>query len=210
MWESLATSRRQDRVLHGAAKWTGLVASFFLYPAWLIGERLAGPLRAFLDRRAHADLPVPPAPTSAHSADTVRELQELPHRLRFARTTTLRKGWSDASTFLLNQKRQTINFAYAYPRQFTYEYVEAADGERVAAQIATHETPRPGLIVVHGLLSSRHFDYVREIAVRAYYEWGFNVAAIDLRSFGLTEISPARRARPGGRRARTSCMSRGA
>jgi predicted alpha/beta-fold hydrolase len=32
------------------------------------------------------------------------------------------------------------------------------------------------------------FDYVREIAVRAYYDWGFNVAAVDLRSFGLTDM----------------------
>jgi predicted alpha/beta-fold hydrolase len=41
---------------------------------------------------------------------------------------------------------------------------------------------------VHGLFSTRRFDYVREIAVRAYYEWGFNVAAVDLRSFGLTGL----------------------
>ena len=29
---------------------------------------------------------------------------------------------------------------------------------------------------------------MRQIAVRAYYEWGFNVAAVDLRSFGLTKL----------------------
>jgi predicted alpha/beta-fold hydrolase len=43
--------------------------------------------------------------------------------------------------------------------------------------------------VVHGLFSSRRFDYVREIAVRAYFEWGFNVLALDLRSFGLTNLT---------------------
>jgi pimeloyl-ACP methyl ester carboxylesterase len=48
--------------------------------------------------------------------------------------------------------------------------------------------PRPGLIVVHGLFSTRRFDYVREPAVRAFFEWGFNVAAVDLRSFGLTGL----------------------
>ena len=51
------------------------------------------------------------------------------------------------------------------------------------------EAARPGLIVVHGLFTSSRFDYVRQIAVRAYYEWGFNVAAIDLRSFGMTELT---------------------
>ena len=50
----------------------------------------------------------------------------------------------------------------------------------------------PALIVVHGLFTSSRFDYVRQIAVRAFYEWGFNVAALDLRSFGMTELtSPA-------------------
>ena len=53
------------------------------------------------------------------------------------------------------------------------------------------EAARPGLIVVHGLFTpSSKFDYVRSIAVRAYYEWGFNVAAIDLRSFGAGPRSP--------------------
>jgi pimeloyl-ACP methyl ester carboxylesterase len=45
--------------------------------------------------------------------------------------------------------------------------------------------------VVHGLFSSRRFDYVRQIAIRAYYEWGFNVLALDLRSFGLTNLTSA-------------------
>ena len=80
---------------------------------------------------------------------------------------------------------------YRYPGQFKDHIVEGADGERIAASIALQEAARPGLIVVHGLFTSSRFDYVRQIAVRAYYEWGFN-AALDLRSFGMTELtSPA-------------------
>ena len=59
---------------------------------------------------------------------------------------------------------------------------------RIAASVALQDAPRPGLIVVHGLFTTRRFDYVREPAVRAFYEWGFNVAAVDLRSFGLTGL----------------------
>ena len=45
---------------------------------------------------------------------------------------------------------------------------------------------------MHGVFTSSRFDYVRQIAVKAFYEWGFNVAALDLRSFGLSELtSPA-------------------
>jgi predicted alpha/beta-fold hydrolase len=81
---------------------------------------------------------------------------------------------------------------YRYPGQFKDHIVEGADGERIAASIALQEAARPGLIVVHGIFTSSRFDYVRSIAVRAYYEWGFNVAVLDLRSFGMTELtSPA-------------------
>ena len=41
MWESLATSRRQDRVLHGVAKLVNVLAGALILPVWLIGQRLA-------------------------------------------------------------------------------------------------------------------------------------------------------------------------
>jgi predicted alpha/beta-fold hydrolase len=189
MWESLATNRRQDRVLHGAAKLVNVVVGLVMFPVWLLGQRLAGPLSALLRGRAKP-MPLPPAPLSApQSLDSVlAELQRIPHRLRPSRSATLRKGLADLSMFILSQKRQTALFGYSYPRQFEYHYLEGADGERIAASVAVHEESRPGLIVVHGLVSSRLFDYVREIAVRAYYDWGFNVVVPDLRSFGLTEM----------------------
>ena len=61
---------------------------------------------------------------------------------------------------------------YRYPGQFKDHIVEGADGERIAASIALQEAARPALIVVHGLFTSSRFDYVRQIAVRAFYEWG--------------------------------------
>jgi predicted alpha/beta-fold hydrolase len=188
MWESLATNRRQDRVLHGAAKLLNVVAGLAMFPLWLLGQRIAGRIAAFLGKRdKRIALPNPPA--SVQSLDAVlAELQRIPHKLRPSRSATLRKGLADLSMFILSQKRQTTLFGYSYPRQFEYHYFEGADGERIAASVATHEEPRPGLIVVHGLVSSRLFDYVREIAVRAYYDWGFNVVVPDLRSFGLTEM----------------------
>jgi predicted alpha/beta-fold hydrolase len=188
MWEALAHSRRQDRVLHGAAKALNVVAGAAMIPLWVGGQRATGWLDRTLARRARPpELPVPPA--GPRDLDgVVAELKSLPRRIHRSPSATARKGIADLSMFTLAQKRQTVNFGYAYPRQFEYHYFEGADGERIAATVATHSTPRPGLVVVHGLLTTRLFDYVREIAVRAYYEWGFNVAAIDLRSFGLTEM----------------------
>jgi predicted alpha/beta-fold hydrolase len=189
MWETLGSGPRQDRVLHGAAKAFNLALGLIMIPAWLVGQRLVAPLRrllGLLDRPVR-DLPLP-ASTGGDLDSLLAELKALPHQLRPKRSAVMKKGLADISMFFLAQKRQTINFGYAYPRQFEYHYFEGADGERIAASVALQEEPRPGLVVVHGLLSTRLFDYVRAIAVRAYYEWGFNVAAVDLRSFGLTEM----------------------
>jgi predicted alpha/beta-fold hydrolase len=189
MWESLATNRRQDRVLHGAAKGLNVVVALALIPLWTLGQRVAGLLGGWLAQRGDGAHPLPlPGPGERDLDSLLSDLQAIPSRLRPWPWATQRKGIADMSMFLLGSKRQTVNLGYSYPRQFEYHYVEGADGERVAAAIATHDEPRPGIVVVHGLLSSRLFDYVREIAVRAYYDWGFNVAAIDLRSFGVTEM----------------------
>jgi predicted alpha/beta-fold hydrolase len=189
MWESLGSGPRQDRVLHGAAKAFNLALGLVMIPAWLVGQRLVAPLRRLLARldRPRQDLPLP-VPGDGDLDSLLNELRSIPSRLHPARWALMKKGLADLSMFFLAQKRQTLNLGYAYPSQFEYHYFEGADGERIAASLALQEEPRPGLVIVHGLLSTRLFDYVRAIAVRAYYEWGFNVAAVDLRSFGLTEM----------------------
>jgi predicted alpha/beta-fold hydrolase len=189
MWESLATTRRQDRVLHGFAKLANIAAGFVLFPLWLLGQRLGTPVRRVMSR-LHADrgpLPVPPRRERSMDA-LMAELEALPHQLHRSRTAELRKGLSDWAPFVLAQHRHSTTFGYAYPSQFRHVNFHGADGVPIAATLALHESERPGLIVVHGLFSTHMFDYVREIAVRAYYDWGFNVAAVDLRSFGLTDM----------------------
>ncbi|MEK6277053.1 MAG: alpha/beta hydrolase [Actinomycetota bacterium] len=189
MWEGLGTTRRQDRVLHGAAKALNVVVGIIALPIWLIAQRISGPLRRWLDRGAAGadELPVPPPRERSMSA-LMGDLEAIPSHLHSTPWAEPRKGLADMATFVLTQHQETANVGYAYPRQFHQEVVEGADGVRIAATVALHDTPRPGLIVVHGLFTTRRFDYVRQIAVRAFYEWGFNVAAVDLRSFGLTGL----------------------
>ncbi len=189
MWESLATTRRQDRVLHGAAKLINILVGIVVTPLWLIGQRLAGPARRLLARRGPEPGPLPvPAPVERSMDSLMGELEALPHRLHRSDTAQLRKGLADWTPFVVAQHRHTVGWGYSYPSQFRHDHFAGADGERIAAMVAVHDRPRPGLVVVHGLFSNRLFDYVREIAVRAYYEWGFDVAAVDLRSFGATEL----------------------
>jgi predicted alpha/beta-fold hydrolase len=193
MWEHLATTRRQDRVLHGAAKALNVVIGLIALPLWLIGQRLMGPVRrliATLGSEDEAGLPVP-AERGSSMDDLMADLERIPQHLEPRPFAELRKGFADISTFVLSQLRETSGLGYSYPAQFTDHVFEGADGERIAATIAIHDSPRPALIVVHGLFTSRRFDYVRQIAVEAFYEWGFNVAAVDLRSFGLTNYTSA-------------------
>jgi predicted alpha/beta-fold hydrolase len=194
MWEGLARTERQDRVLHGAAKLVNVVLGIVLLPLWLFGQLIGGRVRdllASLERRSRRPLAVPPERERTMDA-LMRDLREIPNHLRHSDFAELRRGFADISNFVVAQHREGAVIGYRYPGQFKDHIVEGADGERIAASIALQEATRPALIVVHGLFTNSRFDYVRQIAVRAYYEWGFNVAAVDLRSFGMTELtSPA-------------------
>ena len=120
------------------------------------------------------------------------DLEAIPNHLHHSEPAMVRKGLADLSTFVLGQParggqpRLRVSGAVLGPR------VRGRRWRADRGQVGLHEGGgRPGLIVVHGLFSSRRFDYVRQIAVRAYYEWGFNVLALDLRSFGLTNLTSA-------------------
>ena len=189
MWEGLARTERQDRVLHGAAKLANLLLGIILLPLWLFGQLIGGRVRDFLrglERRGRR--PLRPARARAHhGCPNGRSPRDSPTAAppNFAE---LRRGFADISNFVVAQHREGAVIGYRYPGQFKDHIVEGADGERIAASIALQEAARPALIVVHGLFTSSRFDYVRQIGVRAFYEWGFNVAALDLRSFGMTEL----------------------
>jgi predicted alpha/beta-fold hydrolase len=194
MWEGLARTERQDRVLHGTAKLANVLLGIVLLPLWIFGQLIGGRVRNLmmaLERRSKRPLPVPPERERTMDA-LMRDLQAIPEHLRHSDFAELRKGLADISNFVVAQNREGAVIGYRYPAQFKDHIVEGADGERIAASIALQEAARPSLIVVHGLFTNSRFDYVRQIAVRAFYEWGFNVAALDLRSFGMTELtSPA-------------------
>jgi predicted alpha/beta-fold hydrolase len=191
MWEGLARTRHQDRVLHGAAKAVNVIFGLIALPLWILGQLIGGRVRDFmirLERRSPRRLPVPPERERSMRA-LMADLEGLPQDLQRHPFAEVRFGFADISNFVVAQQRAGAVLGYRYPAQFDDHIFEGADGERIAASIALQEAARPAVIVVHGLFTSSRFDYVRHIAVQAYYEWGFNVAALDLRSFGMTELT---------------------
>ena len=63
------------------------------------------------------------------------------------------------------------------------------DGEPLAALVGLQpEAAAPAVIVLHGAMTSKHFDYVRRAALRAYAQ-GFHVVALDLRGFGVSALA---------------------
>jgi pimeloyl-ACP methyl ester carboxylesterase len=194
VWEGLARTERQDRVLHGLAKLLNVFFGLIALPLYILGQAVGGRVRELLvglEARSRRPLPVPPERERSMPA-LMDDLGTLDHHLRSLPISEARRGLADISNFVIAQHREGAVLGYRYPAQFKDHIVEGADGERIAASIGLQEAARPGLIVVHGLFTSSRFDYVRQIAVKAFYEWGFNVAALDLRSFGLTELtSPA-------------------
>ena len=146
VWESLAHDPRQDRVLHGAAKLLNVVVGLVALPA--LAARAA-------DRRPAA---APARPRGAAQAELAgrRRRRALDGGARWPSSRRSlavlrsspwaepRKGLRDISTFVLTQHRVAADLGYAYPRQFYDHVFEGADGIRIGASLALHETPAPG------------------------------------------------------------------
>ncbi len=87
---------------------------------------------------------------------------------------------------VLNMVPKTAGLLYPYPPVFEPVAFESRDGTPICGLVALHETesPRPALLIVHGLFSSKNSYPILAVALHAYYKWGFNVMVIDLRNFG--------------------------
>src|SRR5829696_6898688 len=133
MWEGLARTERQDRVLHGTAKFANVLLGLVLLPLWLFGQVIGGRLRDWLmklEQRGKRPLPVPPERERTMDA-LMADLQTIPEHLRHSDLAELRKGFADISNFVVAQHREGAVIGYRYPGQFKDHIVEGADGERI-------------------------------------------------------------------------------
>jgi uncharacterized protein len=118
--------------------------------------------------------------------DIVDRLQMFPYRPRPMSThRAFYDAFGSEGLGMLTANKPALQaFPHMYPRQFRKCLLEGADHVQLSGLKAMHDTPGPALVICHGLLTSKNFDYVRSVALRAFFQWGFHVITLDLRGWG--------------------------
>ncbi|MDY6793848.1 MAG: alpha/beta fold hydrolase [Actinomycetota bacterium] len=92
----------------------------------------------------------------------------------------------DIYPMLMATRPSTSGLLYRYPKPFQKVVPVSEDGTPIQGVMALHpdNQPRPALVMVHGLFGSKNIRFSQQVILSAYYGWGYNVMAIDLRFFG--------------------------
>jgi pimeloyl-ACP methyl ester carboxylesterase len=116
------------------------------------------------------------------------ELREIPFNPRRMNgvTSTLLFALADVIPMVLECRKSTCGLMYRYPYPFRKVVIDSEDGTPLCGVVAVHpdRKPRPALLMVHGLFGSKNAWFSQQVVLSAYYGWGYNVMAIDLRFFG--------------------------
>ena len=92
----------------------------------------------------------------------------------------------DAVPMLLNMSRTTAGIIYPYPSVFEPVMLQSQDGTPICGLLAMQPGAgqKPSIVFVHGLFGSKNAYATQALALKAYYDWGFHVFALDLRNLG--------------------------
>jgi predicted alpha/beta-fold hydrolase len=82
--------------------------------------------------------------------------------------------------------RITAGLLYPYPASFEPVMLQSQDGTPVCGHLAMQadDAQRPALILASGSCASKNSGWLLTLALKAYYNWGFHVLALDLRNLG--------------------------
>ncbi len=143
----------------------------------------------FRGLKLRVDLPQPLE--SRPGVKTMSEVVELLKEVRYrsslpTRLATAIFGLVEAVPAALNSARITAGLVYPFPDVFEPVTVESADGTPVCGLVAMQpdSDERPALVVAHGLFGSKNSYGLQMLALKAFFDWGFHVFALDLRNFG--------------------------
>lgn len=144
-------------------------------------------------RRPVAEAPRPPAETG-EEGPAVKTMSEIMARLRAepfrsvmpSSLAALIVAALNAMPMVLGNLRPTAGLVYPFPSCFEPVILQSQDGTPVCGLLALQPgtRQRPAIIFVHGLFSNKNTYGLLSLATRAFYDWGFQVLALDLRNFG--------------------------
>ncbi len=105
-------------------------------------------------------------------------------------SATLYFSMADVIPMMLESRRSTCGVIYSYPREFERVIINSEDGTPICCVVGVHKDgrKRPALIMVHGLFGSKSVWFSQQVVLSAYYGWGYNVMALDLRFFGESKL----------------------
>ncbi|MEO6867016.1 MAG: alpha/beta fold hydrolase, partial [Gaiellales bacterium] len=90
----------------------------------------------------------------------------------------------DAIGSLLGPNPDMTTIPHTYPSYFKQRLFHGDGGEPLAGMQAMHDHPAPAVVICHGLLMTKNFDLIIQIARRAFEQWGFHVVTLDMRGWG--------------------------
>jgi predicted alpha/beta-fold hydrolase len=159
-------------------------------------QRVAGGVHALAARVPARPVAPPARPLEPLSADAAygRIMAAVPPPSAISTSVAMRAlagGLHDWPLMLLTAKPERALLGFRYPRGFRHRVFAGADGEPIAALLGLQPEPaRPAVVLCHGAMTTKHFDYVRRTALRLH-ALGLHVLAIDLRGFGVTALTSA-------------------
>jgi predicted alpha/beta-fold hydrolase len=133
--------------------------------------------------RRPADMP-PLAERSV--ADIAAVLDRFPFRPGRLSTSAafFRDHGPDALGALLSPYPDVTTIPHLYPPSFQQRLFTGDQGVQLSGMQAMHEHRGPALVIAHGLLMTKNFDAIIQLARRAYEQWGFHVVTFDMRGWG--------------------------
>jgi len=113
-----------------------------------------------------------------------REAEPMHERPGYGTKDFLMVYAPDLIPSVLDIRPRFSNRFFSCPPPFRRVTIESLDGTPISAEVAAHEgEPRPGIVVVHGVFGSSGQRIYGDQAIRAFADWGFNVAIVDLRGW---------------------------
>lgn len=150
-------------------------------------DRLARERRESIERRPPFRRPAAMGDVADRSMDDiVAVLEGFPFRPAKISTqhAFFRDHGADAISALLSPNPQISTSPHFYPPWFQQRLFVGDQGIHLAGMQAMHDRPAPAVIICHGLLMTKNFDIIIQLARRAYEQWGFHVVTLDLRGWG--------------------------